>query len=131
MDIRIYKDREQARKLGFTPTGIGQSLGYLVRGANLNRLQIDEREIDVRLRLVDQDRQALNQLKSYSFQTPAGEEVPLASLADFKIAQGSGTIRRENGRMRLRLRVKGVYRPSLHPDRHRCVRRKIKWASPS
>ena len=104
-EIQITVHRDQARRLGFTPAAIGRSLSYLVRGANLNRLQVNEREIDVKLRLAEQDRQTLTQLKSYTFQTPKGEEIPLSSFSEFKIAKGSGTIRREDGRMRLRLRV--------------------------
>ena len=104
-EVQVTVHREQARRLGFTPESIGRSISYLVQGANLPRLQMDEKEIDVRLRLSENDRQSLMQLKSYTFQTPEGEAVPLSSFADFKISKGSGTIRREDGRMRLRIQV--------------------------
>lgn len=104
-EVQVTVHREQARRLGFTPESIGRSISYLVQGANLPRLQMDEKEIDVRLRLSENDRQSLMQLKSYTFQTPEGEAVPLSSFADFKISKGSGTIRCEDGRMRLRIQV--------------------------
>ncbi len=104
-EVQVTVHREQARRLGFSPAEIGRSISYLVEGAHLNRLQVDEREIAVRLQLAEQDRQTLMQLKSYLFKTPEGEAVPLASFSDFKISKGSGTIRREDGRMKLRIKV--------------------------
>ena len=104
-EVQVTIHREQARRLGFTPDAIGRSISYLVQGANLPRLQMGEKEIDVRLRLAEKDRKTLMQLKSYTFQTPEGEEVPLSSFSDFKVSKGSGTIRREDGRMRLKIRI--------------------------
>lgn len=104
-EIRVRINREEAQKLGISPERVGQSIAYVVNGTSLPRLQIDDREIRVRLRLDEEDRKSLQQLKAYTFKSDTGENVALAAFASFEITQGSGTIRRKDGKLRLRVRA--------------------------
>ncbi len=83
---------------------------------DLPRFQADDGEVDVRLFMNEADQQTLAQLKSFAFRSGSGEQIPLAAFATFKVTRGSGTIRRENGKMRLWVKaytteedLKGLY----------------------
>jgi len=104
-EVRIRIDRDAARRMGVTAENVGRSLASMVRGANLPHLQVGDREVAVRLRLAEEDRESLMQIKGYTFAGTGGEEVPMSAFAKFEISQGTGSIRREDGRMRLRIRT--------------------------
>jgi HAE1 family hydrophobic/amphiphilic exporter-1 len=77
-EFRIRIDREVARRMGVTAETVGRSLATMVRGANLPTLQRDDREVAVRLRLAEEDRESLMQIKGYTFASATGEDVPLS-----------------------------------------------------
>ncbi|MDP6776175.1 MAG: efflux RND transporter permease subunit, partial [Candidatus Latescibacteria bacterium] len=104
-EVRIRIDRDQARTHGIPARVVGRSIAYSLQGIGLPRYQADHREVRTRLYLDRSDRQTLHQLKNFTFRSRSGEEVPLASFAAFEIARGSGTIRRQNGKTRLRIQV--------------------------
>lgn len=104
-EIHVRIDREQARKQGISPRVVGRAIAYQLNGSNLPRYQSGEREISVRLQIKEEDRETLTQLKNLSFPTTTGEEVSLASIANFQVAKGSGTIYREDGKSQLRIRA--------------------------
>lgn len=104
-EIHVLINREQARKQGISPRVVGRSIAYQLNGSRLPRYQAGEREISVRLQIKEEDRETLTQLKNLSFPTTTGEEVSLATLADFKVAKGSGTIYRQDGKSQLRVRA--------------------------
>jgi hydrophobic/amphiphilic exporter-1 (mainly G- bacteria), HAE1 family len=104
-EIQIRINRDEAQKLGISPEQVGRSIGYIIGGTPLPRLQGDDREINVRLRLNEEDRKNLQQLKAFTFRANTGEDVALSSFASFDIAQGSGQIRRKDGKLRLRIRA--------------------------
>jgi len=104
-EIWVLINREQARKQGLRARNIGQSIAYQLRGARLPRFQTEDREISVRLFIREEDRETLTQLKNLPFTTESGEEVALSTFATFKVAKGSGTIYRRDGRTQLRIRA--------------------------
>ena len=104
-EIRVRIKRDEARKYGISPETVGRTISYVVSGTSLPRLQVDDREVNVRLRLNEEDRRSLQQLKAYTFRSDAGEDVALSAFASFEITQGSGTIRRKDGKLRLRVRA--------------------------
>jgi len=104
-EIRVIIDRDEARKLGISPEVVGRSIANVIRGTPLPRIQANDREINVQLRLNEEDRKSLHQLKSYTFGASDGGEVALSSFASFEISKGTGTIRRRDGKMRLRIRA--------------------------
>jgi len=104
-EVRIRIDRDKAKRHGITGETVSQTLAYQLRGAQLPRFQVDDRELNVQLLLGEDDRQSLTQLKNYMFITDAGEKLPLSSFANFEITKGPQHITRHNGRNRLRVRV--------------------------
>ena len=115
-EIHIRIDKDQARKYGISAQHVGQSIAYQIRGVNLPRYQSGDGEIEVRLFTDEDDRQTLTQIKGFLFKTKAGRQVPLSAFATFEVAEGSGVIQREDGKMRLRVKahtteedLKGLY----------------------
>jgi len=104
-EVRIRIDREKAKRHGITGPVVSQTLAYQLRGAQLPRFKMGDRELDVQLLLNESDRQSLTQLKNYTFTTATGEKLPLSSFSKFEITKGPQHITRHNGRNRMRVRV--------------------------
>ena len=97
-EIRLHIKRDQAQKYGIAPQVITGTVQYALRGIPLPKYQSEEKEIDVRIQLREDDRRNLYQLKNLTFFSENGREIPLDVLADFTINKGYGAIHRENGK---------------------------------
>lgn len=115
-EVRVRVDRERAQRYGISPQVVGRTIAFALQGVSLPRFQTETREVQTRLYLKESDRQTLQQLRNFSLTSSDGESVPVIELATVEYAQGSGTIRRENGRSTLRVTAfttrqdrKGIY----------------------
>ena len=115
-EVQVLINKEQARSYGISPQAVGRSISYQLRGVNLAPYYDKDREISVRLFMDENDRQTLAQLKSFPFPSKTGTQVPLSAFATFNVTKGSGSIRREGGKMRMWVRahttkedMKGLY----------------------
>jgi HAE1 family hydrophobic/amphiphilic exporter-1 len=104
-EIQIHIKRDQAKKYGISPQVIAGTVQYALRGIPLPKYQTEEKEIDVRIQLQEEDRQNLSQLKNITFFTSRGKEIPLDAVAYFTINKGFGEIQRENGKTHLRVKA--------------------------
>ena len=59
----------------------------------------------MRLFLDEADRQNLNQLRNFPFETDDGTEVALSEVAFFQVSRGMGRIARYDGKVKLRIRA--------------------------
>jgi HAE1 family hydrophobic/amphiphilic exporter-1 len=97
-EIRLNINREQAKKYGISPQVISGTVQYALRGIPLPKYQTEEKEIDVRIQLQEEDRRNLYQLKNLTFFSATGREIPLDVLAQITIAKGFGEIQRKDGK---------------------------------
>lgn len=97
-EIRLQINREQAIKYGITPQMISGTVQYALRGIPLPKYQTEEKEIDVRIQLREDDRRNLYQLKNITFFSQNGREIPLDALARITINKGFGEIQRRDGK---------------------------------
>jgi len=104
-EIHLEINREQAKKYGISPTEISGTVQYALRGFPLPKYQTEEKEIDVRIQLREEDRQNLSQLKNLTFFTESGKEIPLSAIAKFNVRKGLGEIKRENGKTFLAIKA--------------------------
>ncbi|RMF65497.1 MAG: efflux RND transporter permease subunit, partial [Calditrichaeota bacterium] len=104
-EIELHIKREQAKKYGISPTTITGTVQYALRGFPLPKYHTDEKEIDVRIQLREEDRRNLSQLKNLTFFSASGKEIPLDALATFSVKRGIGDIRRENGKTYLTVKA--------------------------
>jgi len=75
-----------------------------LRGREVGRLQLGEREIPIRVRIQESDRRYLDQLRNLPLITASGERLPLGTVAEFSVEEGLGTIHRRNGNTSIAIR---------------------------
>ncbi|QRK06725.1 efflux RND transporter permease subunit [Archangium violaceum] len=79
-ELRITPDRARAADLGVSMQDVGSTLNALVGGVRVGRYSTGGRRIDVRLRLLKDQRSRPEDLAMLKVRTGTGELVPLASL---------------------------------------------------
>jgi HAE1 family hydrophobic/amphiphilic exporter-1 len=107
-EIRLHIKRDQAKKYGISPQLISGTVQYALRGIPLPKYQTEEKEIDVRIQLREEDRRNLYQLKNITFFSESGREIPLDAVASFSINKGFGEIQREDGKTYLSVKANVV-----------------------
>lgn len=99
-EMALVVDRERAQRQAINPEVVAGVVSYALRGQQLPKFYRDGREIDVRVRFQEEDRELLGQLES--FEVPVGNGdgvVPLSSITDTRMLQSAQVIRRINKRM--------------------------------
>lgn len=95
-ELRIQLDRDRARMIGVNPQAVSGGISNLMRGMEVGRFnQQDGRELRVYAQLGDADRTGLDDVRSMTFLTDNGIEVPLEALAALAVAKAPGQIQRE------------------------------------
>ena len=103
-ELRVRPKTELAADLGITTDVISEAVRIGTIGdvdANLAKLNIDDRQIPIRVELENRargDRQVLEMLK---VATPTGAVVPLSQVADFELSQGPTAIDRYDRQRRV------------------------------
>ncbi|MBT4137002.1 MAG: efflux RND transporter permease subunit [Candidatus Latescibacteria bacterium] len=115
-EVHVTIDRDRAQKLGLSARTVGRNIGFALQGVQLPFYQADKREIRVRLYLEKLNQATVQHLKALTFPSKSGEQISLMEFAKLKVNQGRGTIRREDGKTRLRVSafttkddIKGLY----------------------
>ncbi len=93
-EIRIRFDHERAARLGLRADQIADTVVRQVRGEVATRYSWREREIDVRVRVIDEQRASPEQIGRLVVNPDAERPVTLDAVADIDIAVGPGEIRR-------------------------------------
>lgn len=88
----------EGRALGLTPAEIGAQLRGAFYGALALRLLRGTNEIEVRVKLPEEERKDIYNLEELVIRTPAGAEVPLLEVADVQISEAFARIERRAGR---------------------------------
>jgi HAE1 family hydrophobic/amphiphilic exporter-1 len=81
-ELALVVDRERARSQGVSPQVVAGVVGYALRGQALPRASYRGRQIPVRVRFAEEDRDSLEELADFSVPTADGEQVALGSLTD-------------------------------------------------
>ncbi|HHQ48258.1 MAG TPA: efflux RND transporter permease subunit, partial [Acidobacteria bacterium] len=97
-ELELVVDRQRAQELGVNPSVIAGLVGFSLRGQQLRYYRTKDREIPVRVRFREADRETLAQLRS--FLVPAGEGfVSLDTLTSIRFGRGAKYIRRQDKRI--------------------------------
>ena len=95
-ELQIQLDRDRARQMGVNPQSISSSISNTMRGVEVGRFNNNEgRELRVFAQLGDADRTGLDDVRSMTFRTDNGIEVPLESLAALNVTKTMGQIQRD------------------------------------
>lgn len=95
-ELQIVLDRDRARQMGVNPSAVSGSISNTMRGVEIGRYNgPDGRELRVFAQLADADRAGLDDVRSMTFRTDSGVEVPIESLGALSVSRTLGQIQRE------------------------------------
>ncbi|WP_145205828.1 efflux RND transporter permease subunit [Thalassoglobus polymorphus] len=93
-----FKLRPEGRSLGLTDEEVGDQLRSAFFGSLALRLLRGTNEIEVRVKLPEEQRKDIHHLEDLVIRTPDGVEVPLLDVADVEKSEAFTSINRRNGR---------------------------------
>ncbi|WP_221031413.1 efflux RND transporter permease subunit [Actomonas aquatica] len=96
-ELQVQINRDRSRELGVDPRQVSGSISYSMRGMEVGRYYApDGRDVRIQVQLEDAENQRIDDLKSMTFFTENGREVPLESVADLTVEKTLGQISRQN-----------------------------------
>ncbi|MBT8048195.1 MAG: efflux RND transporter permease subunit [Gammaproteobacteria bacterium] len=108
-EIQIFFDQERAAALGLTVKQISDQVVGKIRGQVATRYSWRDRKIDVLVRLSEQDRQSISDVRELIVNPQSDRPVPLSSVAEIRIAEGPAEIRRADQERMALLRANLAY----------------------
>jgi HAE1 family hydrophobic/amphiphilic exporter-1 len=104
-EMALVVDRERARASSVNPEVIAGLIGYALRGSSLPKYNYEGREIPVRIRFQEEDRESLADLNAFQIPVEGGGLIPLSSLAKARVLTTPKYITRSNNRISRTLTV--------------------------
>jgi multidrug efflux pump subunit AcrB len=89
--------RSEATTLGLSQQDLARQVRVAFFGAEVQRVQRGPEDVRVMVRYPESERHSLSDLETMYIRTPAGDEVPLSSVAEVSLGRGYSTIRRTDG----------------------------------
>jgi multidrug efflux pump len=93
-EILVHVDKERAALLGLDTYDIAYTVKAAINGVKVGVFREGKEEYDIVARLPEQDRRTVENVRRITVSGPAGEPVPLTSVADVALAGGVGAIQR-------------------------------------
>lgn len=93
-EIQILFDRDKAASLGLQVHEVADRVVSNVRGDVATRYSWRDRKIDVLVRAQEDDRSSIDEIKNLVINPNAERSIPLSAIAEVKITNGPGEIRR-------------------------------------
>jgi hydrophobic/amphiphilic exporter-1 (mainly G- bacteria), HAE1 family len=100
-ELRLQIDRERAQRYGLNGNTVASTLSYALRGMPLRAYRTESREVDLRIRLREDDRQNLDQVLNMTVAGNGDDRVPIGNVVTVEVGRGLDRIRRLNGRTRV------------------------------
>lgn len=93
-----FRLRPEGRALGLTDEELGDQLRGAFFGSLALRLLRGTNEIEVRVKLPEDQREDIHHLEDLVVRAPSGAEVPLLDVAELEVSEAFTSINRRNGR---------------------------------
>ncbi|MEN8006978.1 MAG: efflux RND transporter permease subunit [Candidatus Krumholzibacteriota bacterium] len=97
-EIQVRVDADQAGRFGISPATVSQIMGLTYRGVQLPRLQTGDKEIDLVVSLLPEDRESIENLSLLTVGSVDGRPVQLNQIADFQFGKSPERIFRRDQR---------------------------------
>jgi HAE1 family hydrophobic/amphiphilic exporter-1 len=96
MGLYVDLDRELAARYGVPLNQPAEVVSLTFRGRRLPRFRTPSGEREMRLTLDERETESVSQLHNLPVWTDDGDKIPLASMAEFRVAPGPERIQRDN-----------------------------------
>lgn len=93
-ELQVVFDRDRLAALGLDMANLSRSLQDRVLGAVPTRFRLEDRQIDIRVRNREADRQTLEDVRHLVVPGPGGEPLRLTTVADVRLARGPAEVHR-------------------------------------
>jgi len=93
-EVQIYFDQERAAALGLSTRQIADQVVRKLRGEIATRYSFRDRKIDVLVRARAEDRASIEDIRNIIVNPQSDKPVTLSALAEIKLTEGPGEIRR-------------------------------------
>ncbi|GAA4910278.1 CusA/CzcA family heavy metal efflux RND transporter [Mucilaginibacter defluvii] len=97
--VKINRDR--TAQYGLSVESVNQAINTAFAGQSAGLVYEGERRYDMVVRLSDQNRQSIDNIKDIFVTTPDGRQVPLEQVADISLQVGPNQIQREDTKRRI------------------------------
>ncbi|MCA9525524.1 MAG: efflux RND transporter permease subunit, partial [Myxococcales bacterium] len=94
-ELSVHIDRERAARFGLDTRLIASTIRTAINGTEAGKWRDGKEEYDIRVRLKGTDRASLESLRGYTI-VHEGKQIPLVSVADFRVGAGLGSITRKD-----------------------------------
>jgi hydrophobe/amphiphile efflux-1 (HAE1) family protein len=111
-ELQIIVDREKASKLGLNVSAVAQTIRTYISGTVATQFREKGDEYDIRVRLMEKDREHIEDIARSFVRTSSGKAIPLSTIADIKHAIGPVKIERK-GQERIVTITAGLYKRDL------------------
>jgi len=98
-EMALVVNRDRASVSSVSPEVVAGLVGYALRGSSLPKFNQDGREIPVRIRFRESDRESLTELTGFQIPVEGGGFVPLSSLVTSKVLNTPKNIFRSDKRI--------------------------------
>ncbi|MEK9503748.1 efflux RND transporter permease subunit [Gaopeijia maritima] len=95
-EVSVVVDREKAALYDLSTSEVGRAIRGAIQGVEAAKYRTGSDEYDIIVRLAPQYRQELDQLRELTVMADGGRQVPLLSVAEWRVSDGYGTIRRKD-----------------------------------
>lgn len=98
-ELALVVDRDRAQSAGVNPQTLAGVVGYALRGSTLPRYSEGGRQIPVRVRFEEDDRDSLHALNDYWVPAQEGSFLPVDALTEVKLLNSARGINRRDRRV--------------------------------
>ncbi|MCB9399684.1 MAG: efflux RND transporter permease subunit, partial [Acidobacteria bacterium] len=102
-ELALVIDRDRLSAANVNPQTLAGVVGYALRGRSLPKYNDEGREVPVRLRFEEEDREQLNDLSSFYVPTQDGDLTTVGALTDSKMLSTPSGISRRNKKVTYRM----------------------------
>lgn len=99
--VSILYDRNRIAQYGLNINDLNSIVRTAFAGETAGQVYEDERKFDVVVRLIQQDRKDIEDVRNLFVPLPSGEQIPLQQVADIKYTTGPNQISREDAKRRI------------------------------
>lgn len=92
-EVQIIYDRKRIAQLGLELRSIAELVRNKVQGRVATTFRKKDRQIDIRVRLEEDDRHSLDELKKLIINPRGSQPIQLSAIADFNVREGANEVR--------------------------------------